>query len=188
MYAVFVHKQAFGNVFPDVYRKVHFPIYSVLPVQGHFPALWKYFALFFRLWGKKKSKGDQIRQIITSLSYFSLSVPPPPPLRFPLLTAISSLFCTLCPIALSVSLQCWLGGQEDDGCIWGLRGRRCRICLTCSSKDSVSSSLSSNRAPGSLRQGGRWRIACVYVRAHACTCVCAWQLQRNIGEWWQVWY
>lgn len=142
----------------------------------------------FQALGKKKSKGDQIRQIITSLSYFSLSVPPPPPLRFPLLTAISSLFCTLCPIALSVSLQCWLGGQEDDGCIWGLRGRRCRICLTCSSKDSVASSLSSNRAPGSLRQGGRWRIACVYVRAHACTCVCAWQLQRNIGEWWQVWY
>lgn len=138
--------------------------------------------LYFSSSGKKKKARETKSGRSSHLSHIS---PSPclllPPLRFPLLTAISSLFCTLCPIALSVSLQCWLGGQEDDGCIWGLRGRRCRICLTCSSKDSVSSSLSSNGAPGSLRHGGKWRIACVYVRAHARVCMTVTE-----KHWWMV--
>lgn len=51
----------------------------------------------FQALGKKKSKGDQIRQIITSLSYFSLSVPPPPPLT------VSTFNCNLQPLLHLVS-------------------------------------------------------------------------------------
>lgn len=73
MYAVFVHKQAFGNVFPDVYRKVHFPIYSVLRAHSHFPALWKYFAVFFRLWGKEKKARETKSGRSSHLSHISPS-------------------------------------------------------------------------------------------------------------------
>lgn len=80
---------------------------------------------------------------------------------FPSLTTVFNLSCSFCTSAPFVSSQCWLGGQRDDGCIWGLRGHWCRICLTYTSKGSAYPSSSSNGALGSWRHWGRWCIEVV---------------------------
>lgn len=60
----------------------------------------------FQALGKKKQGRPNQADHHISLIFLPLRASSSPPLRFLLLTAISSLFCTLCPIALSVSLQC----------------------------------------------------------------------------------
>ena len=151
-----------------------------------------FFFFFFKAPGLKESwskSGRSSHLSHTSPSPLSPSTPSHLPLSSP--PPVSSFNHSLHPLLHLLSHRClrlsaalirWAG---DDGCIWGLRGRWSRICLTCSSKDTVSSSASSNGALRSQRRGGRWcnvhvgECVCVCVRdsfreALASSCRCAW--------------
>ena len=77
------------------------------------------FFFLFKAPGLKESWSKSGRS--SHLSHTSLFLSPrrlaslSPPPRFPLLTTVSILSCTFCPIAASVSPQRWLGGQEMMG-------------------------------------------------------------------------
>lgn len=120
-------------------------------------------------------------------SHSSLSMPfwiPLFPLKFPFFKHNLQLFLQLLShscVCVFIEMIRWAG---DDGCIWGLRGWWCGICQTCSSKDSVSSSLSSNGTLRSLRHGvgGAKSVrvcVCVYVRVYVCADECMMAIEKR---------